>query len=371
MPSFGATTPIMGDGWVQLAGPDSPKIPLDQLSQADQELIVQFLVSSQFPSLSPPQNSEHVSSDSLSVQATAAAMVSVKQQDIITDMLDKWLVSIQEQKRISEDAAKQKDIDNMAIAYSTFRHQQDLQGDTNFPLFTVGLVIVGTGALGGGVSQAMLPNPTDSPVSFNPVNDMYAKALPSNAIDVQAQLTLVGTIYATGIQYLTVAELAAKSAETNLKPKDGDFAKGYAQNVISLIGNPGFNNYLSAIVTLQYEAGKPINEKEAKGLVSMVKVVLLASALAMLYKAEAGKMTSIEFAAMLDGKITFSEGDIRNTLIAHIRTNLSLMSPAMRENAMKALSEYFDSDPSIEALSDPAKVFGGIYSNLPRVDLKG
>lgn len=370
MPWVGGTAPILGDGWVQFGGPDSAKVFWDKLSKADQDLIIQYLLSAQNPVLIPPQTIFLSSSNDYSVSGVSATQVALQMEEtrhkIIIGMLDGWLKSIQEQADRSKKEDEKRAIEGLSIAYHTYRHEVDLQADSNFPLFAVGMIIVGTG-----IHQMMLPSSNMGGVDFNPVVDMYAKTIMPMMGDMRAELGLIGAIYAAGIQYFTLAQIASESVGKNARPKDGEFAKGYAENVVKLIGDPQFNAYLLAIVARGVPQGESLVKERLREQCAMVKVVLLSSALAMLYKSEAGKMTSLEFAAMLKGEIKFQDGDIRATLVALIRENLDEISPALKEVILGALLEYFDSDPAIEALGDPAKVFAGIYGTLPRGDLAG
>lgn len=365
MPWVGGTVPILGEGWVQFGGPDSEKIFWDKLSKADQDLVIQYLLSAQSPVLAPPQT-VFVSSGSVDGISQVALQVEEKQHQIIIGMLDGWLKSIQELAERSKKEDEKKAIEGLAIAYHTYRHEMDLQGNSNFPLFAVGMIIVGTG-----VHQLLTPVSESGKIDFNPVVDMYSKAFTPVIGDLRPELGLIGAIYAAGIKYFTMAEIASKSIGKNVRLKEGEFAKGYAENIVNLIGDPEFNAYLLAIVTRGIPPGVNLIQEQLQERMAMIRIVLLATALAMLYKSEAGKMTSLEFAAMLKGDIRFKAGDIRATLIAFIKANLNDLPPSTREVLLGGLLEYFDSDPAIDTLSDPAKVFAGIYGTLPRGDVAG
>lgn len=358
--------PVIGDGWVQFGGTGGKKIFLDQLSKADQDLIIQYLLSAQFPVLAPPQVSP-VSSDHnqvASVGGSAALKLDQARHDIITAMLDSWLDSIQKTAEQSKRSAEKKVIEKLNIAYQEFKRQDAIESDGNFPLFVVGLIIVGTG-----IHQAVLPDPTLGTVQMNPVVSMYNQVAVPVMGDMRAELGLIGAMFSAGIKYFTVAQAAAEASGDKLK--DGAFAKGYAENIIGLISSASFNQYLAAIVIRSTPKGQTLDPKRAEELVAMVKIILLSSALAMLYQVEAGKMKGAEFAGMLNRTIAFPETDIRSRLVDLIKAHLKLMNPSDKEKTIAALLQYFDGDPSIDSLADPSKVFAGLYEALPRGELSG
>ena len=294
-------------------------------------------------------------------------MVQVDQarHDIILGMLDGWLKSIREQSELNKKADEKRAIERLDTAYSTYKKSVESKQDPNFPLFAVGMIIVGTG-----IHQALLPAVENGAVPFNPVANMADKALPVMG-DMRAELGLIGAIYAAGLQYFTVAQIASATVGGKAKPSDAAFAQGYATNVIGLVTSPTFNSYLMAIVTRSLKKSD-INDRNLNDLSAIVKMILLASALTMLYKQEAGKMLSEEFAGMLNGSITFDAKDIRTKLISMINSNLEgIQSSQLKERVLSSLLEYFDTDPSMENLADPAKVFAGLYATMPRGDLGG
>ena len=365
LPWTQVTAPVIGEGWVQLGGSNGKKIYLDQLSKADQDLIIQYLLSSQFPVLTPPQAAYSSNNhQTANIEGAGALKMDQARHDIVTAMLDSWLESIQKTAEQNKRIAEKKVIEKLDLAYQEFKRQGARESDGNFPLFVVGLIIVGTG-----IHQSILPDPTLGTVQMNPVVSMYNHVAIPVMGDMRAELGLIGAMFSAGIKYFTVAQAAAEGSSEKLK--DGAFAKGYAENIIGLISSNSFNQYLMAIVVRSIPKGQTLDPKRSSELVAMVKIILLSSALAMLYQVETGKMKGAEFAGMLSGTIVFPEADIRSRLIDLIRSHLKLMNPKDREKTLTALLEYFDGDPSIDSLADPSKVFAGLYEALPRGELAG
>lgn len=361
---------ILGDGWVQLGGPGGKKVYLDQLSKADQDLVIQYLLTSQFPILAPPEIS---GGGPTSAEGEKVALVGKVQQansEMITAMLDGWLSNLRQTAEENKRAEEKKVLEKLDVAYQEFKSEAGRhpnQPDGNFPLFAVGMIIVGTG-----IHQALLPDPTMGTVEVNPVANMYAKIMPALIPDMSLQLSIVGSIFAVGVQYFTVAQVAKGSLDGGgAAPKDATFAKGYAEKMMALVGSSSFNNYLMAIVTQSVPKDKTVAPQRAAELVAMVKIILLSSSLAMLYQIEAGKMTGEEFAGMLNGTIKFDADSLKGKLVSLINGNLALLSPKDRASLLSSLLEYFDGNPSIGALAEPSKVFEGIRSTIHRGELPG
>lgn len=367
LPWTSQLAPIIGDGWIQIGGPTGQKIYLDQLSPSDQELVIQYILSAQFPVLTPPQAVGQTNSSSNSVEGATSATVAVqmqqKQSDIINAMLDAWLRSLQQIADENKRADEKRVIDKMAIAHQVNKQMEAVQPNDNFPIFAVGMIIVGTS-----IQSTMIPDPIGS-VQLNPVVNMYNQVVAPVISDINIQLGMIGAIFAAGTQYFTIAQMAAGSAEGKAPKKDIAFAKGYAENMLGLVASASFNTYLTAIVAQSVPKDTTVSPQRSIELVAMLKIILLSSALAMVYKAEAGKMTGTEFAGMLSGNIKFEAGDVRANLILQIKSNLSMISAPDREKLLSTLLEYFDNDPSIDTLSDPSKVFAGIYGDVPRGEL--
>lgn len=371
-PWVGGPVPIIGDNWVQFAGPSSPKITFDELSPAQQEVIVQYLFSMQTPLLIPPTAFNGNESLGSIAAARAALSLSNTQHEVVTQILDKWLESIKEldRERVKKDERhRAENIDNqhhfasLSAMNRLFHSGTDYDHDPNFQAFTLGLIITGMG-----VTEALLPSPNGQ-IAVNPVQDIANKSIAQIAPD----LTMAIPVFCMCVIYNTVVQNVS-AAEKSAPPKDLDFAKKYAQQMLNLIGSPQFENFLKALIISQTAKGEPLSDKRLNQLMAAVKTVLLATALAMVYIAEAGKMTSIEFNQMLEkarkGDMPFPEGDVRNALLAKINDNLDQMSPQDRETILAGLAEFFDGNPSVELLSNPTKVFGRINIPIPRGSLQ-
>lgn len=368
MPWIGANNPVFGDTWVQLNGPGSEKVQYDELSPSEQVYIVQFLLNAQTPVLIPP--SSFSAADQASISGIQAAFaVDQSKHAIITSMLDNWLITIQksydeakvsdQKKRIETDEIQRRLV-NLSEINSQYKASEVEASakDPGFSAVTLGIIITGAA-----ITQVMMPDPSGV-VSIKPVQDMAMQTIQQIAPD----LTMVIPVFCMGILYTTAAQVVSQPS-TNGEKKDFAFAKKYAENMLGLIGSASFNNFLTALVTVNIAKGTPVNEQRMDQLIATLKFILLSSSLALVYIAEAGKMTSIEFRAMLNGDVTLPEGDIRNELLEEMRGHLAMMDPAEAENILASLDSFFDDNQTLETLSSPSKVFQNLNAYLPRGDV--
>ncbi|MGK5594208.1 MAG: hypothetical protein ACSNEK_02490 [Parachlamydiaceae bacterium] len=338
----------------------------DELSPSEQKDLLEVIFASQNPVLVPPTQYS-ITDSNMGVGVVAEQ----KKHDTIISMLDTWIACVKKMAEESQKADLKRYIEGISIACSSYHRSVSPSYDPNFATFSVGVVL---GAFG--VYQAFVNSPLTQ-VAVNPVMDITTNAIPAVLGDLRAELGLVGAlmIFGFGIQYGTVAS-QAKSSEGQ-KFDERVFAKNFAEKVLSVIGSSQFNNYLAAIVSQSADDSEALSEKQQSQSIALAKLVLLASALAALYQAEAGKMTGQEFAAMIrerrrdgDDAIQFADGDSKNNFVYLIRGYLSFLDPPQVESFMESMMTYFDNDPSISTLADPAKTFAGLYSDIRRNELQ-
>ncbi len=357
MSSVGGNVPILGDGWVQLGGPTSTKQNWDELSRAEQVVVLQFLLNSQFPILTPPAA---VSGSSSPTEKIAVGDVSTRAKQAL---LDSWLDQVkkeyedwqarEERDRI-KSAARQHQIDGLASMQALYNQSPEFSERSDFSVLTLGIVITGMG-----ITEAMMVDP-GTQVGINPIQDMADKTIAQLAPD----LTMVIPVFALGIQYATTFETVGKAVKGE-PTRDLDYAKKYAENMRELVRNPVFTNYLSALITANVAKGAPVPKDRMDHLLAFLKVILLSLAMASVYKAETGGyMSSKEFQDMLNKGIEFPEGDIRFELADMIQEQLKLLSDPEKAKLLTAINSFFNSNPSVKLLTNPSKAFANFNQHL-------
>lgn len=356
-------------GITQVGSQANKVLFLDELSPSERKDLLEMIYAAQNPILIPP--SLYAISNSNDQIASIGLEIEQTKHDTIMTMLDTWIESVKKIQEETEKADLKRMIDGISIAFHSYQHSISPTLDNNFPTFSVGVVL---GAIG--VHEALLSTPLTQ-VAMNPIVDMATSAVPYVMGDMRAELGLIGTlvIFGYGLQYGAVASQAKNEAGQKFDEKS--YARNFAEQVLSTISDAQFNAYLLAIVSQSSSGSEAMTDQGKSQSIAVVKLVLLASALAALYHAEAGKMTGQEFAAMIrekkgegDDVIKFSDGDFKNNFIYLIRGYMTFLEPIQQAKFMEAMMEFFDKDPSISTLADPSKAFADMNTTLRREELQ-
>lgn len=375
MPWVGANNPVFGDTWVQLNGPDSVKIQYDELSPSEQVYIVQFLLNAQTPVLIPPTSFS--AGDQASISGIQAAFaVDQSTHAIITSMLDNWLISIQksydeakisdQKKRIETDEIQRRLV-NLSEINSQYRSSeiQASASDSELSAVAAGIMITGIA-----IAPVMIPDPTGV-VSIKPIQDMAAQTIQPLATD----LSMLIPVFCMGYMFQSVREVMAAPPKNGGEIKNLAFANQFADNMLNLMASGSFKSFLTALITSSIAKGEPVDPQRMTQLMATIKFVLLASALALVYIAEAGRMTSTEFRSMLNGDVDLPEDSKLNRLLEALRGVpgneedqglLGQMDPEEAESMLSALDAFFNDNPTLDTLSDPSKVFQNLNLYIPQ-----
>lgn len=144
--------------------------------------------------------------------------------------------------------------------------------------------------------------------------------------------------------------------------------------MLKLVASPSFSQFVRGSLVDKLNGADTLTDARKDELASILKAVLLSSALATHYKIEAGKNTSQEFLSMIRGDrnlgdIVFPDTDVRAKLIKAIQTQLdNLSDPAERSRVLEAIGEYMDTDPSTDKLLEPQSVFQDLLTTTPYAD---
>lgn len=232
--------------------------------------------------------------------------------------------------------------------------------------FVVASAILAVGAVGNPVVD-----PVQSNIATDPLKDQWAAVSPLVPSNMAAELGLIGSLFTVGIIYqATVANIAEKAGTGN-KPHKLDFAQAFAEKMLTLTGSPQFNLFVQGALVNKMNGSEALTDARKAELASLVKIVMLTSALGAYYKIEAGKNTEQEFLSMIRGDpslgdIVFPAGDVRAKLVQAIRKELNnLTDPAERTRILEAIGEYMGKDPKVDALTDPQSVFEGLLDTTP------
>lgn len=145
-----------------------------------------------------------------------------------------------------------------------------------------------------------------------------------------------------------VGNVGQKAEKANMQ-----LAEGFAKEVFKICGD----DVLLLGILSKVAGAETLPPEKRSQLIAMIKLVLTVHALALLYIAEAGKVSPQEILGMLKGEIAIPPGDLKATLVKMIKNSLQDLTPAERARTLEAVFEYLDSEPGFEKMLKPAEVF--------------
>ncbi len=209
-------------------------------------------------------------------------------------------------------------------------------------------------------------------VGANPIQDAVGTSL-ANILpqDFQEQINLTINLFVTGMIYHTMAEEVAKFGNSGNKPKDLQFAKDFAKSVIEKVGSNEVNSMLMALLVSKMEKGEPLTKSRINQFTAITKAMMIAIALALLYKVQTKWITGQEFQSMLNGEFKEPATDEEKVLVNLFKGLKATgeMSDEGWTGLIGSMFSFFDKNPSVDKLLNPLKVYSQVLMNfqLPEV----
>jgi hypothetical protein len=151
-------------------------------------------------------------------------------------------------------------------------------------------------------------------------------------------------------------------------PSEFQCATKFAQQVIQMATSP---NWIQMTVINNIPGAEKLDPKGKQELTAVLKLTMVLVALAYLYKAETGGITSQEIMdrvkGMLAGTIPLKEGSEEATLVMIMRAQLQVLDPTTKEKALTAMMTAIDNPNFVKNLgkmSDPLKAFENVFENV-------
>jgi hypothetical protein len=352
--------------------------PYESTIQASDLEVLALFYASSIPMLSPPNNQVSNTGD-LSIGAAGIAALQIEEEthNIISNMWDNYIADLRElAERDREEDLRRETVDadkagpQSAVQYFAYlmaitpteRADETGQGDTTLSIQFSDAVnqwqlVNSTGAGGasadnnsvGAVSGTattdalmlamMLNFPSSQEVTTNPVFDALSAVGPSTGLpaDYQTAAALVAALLYNGA--------ASRAMTGNVDPTassgpfhDLNFAKDFAQNVIN------------TIVTHNLEQTDPSTPEGGRN--NMVKLMLAAIALNMLFRAGYGGMEGGDLEAILAGNTADIPDEIRG-LIEQLASYINSYLPtdqASRQEWINRLTSYVNNKESVDSM---------------------
>lgn len=377
---------VNGTEGVQIPSGTTQVAPTSQTTIKKSELeAIEAAIVAGVPALVPPQN----------YIALASKLASVE-NDIINAICDNMIKAAKEmERRNHEDYIKRQTVDSdkpgpkSAAAYQTYlmsipgaEKEKEVQG-TN----TVSFVDNVNNTLANWLVNPMDPN---NNVGSYPSPSFIAGALVSSLAAVRSSIGADSAITGVNLSAGPVADALTAVGSSSGLP--GDYQAAAAM-VAALLYQGAANK--ANLDTLQNAAGKPpqtldfavnfakqilaivTKNIEGNGMAGtqndMIKTMLSAIAINLVYRAGYGGMTGIDMAALLnDPKAVASLPDAIRDVVASLVGVANLYLPpagsAKRDDVIARLSKYVDSKASVDSMLETTKLLAGLLENIKPTD---
>ncbi len=214
-------------------------------------------------------------------------------------------------------------------------------------------------------------------VAVNPVQNAAAEILPLVPQSVQEQVTLAINFFAVGLINFANAEAIGHQLKSGGEPPTSrEAVLAFANSVIDKVNSNEVNYFLMALLVNNVQKGE-ITPGDVSHLTRVVKVAMIAVALAALYKFEAGEMSGQEFADLLAGKMKPRSDEEKELvkLLQEIYGEGVASQDGEYESqwgsVLDGLVSFILSKPSVEDLTDQSQIWQRLGTFLQSPEQRG
>lgn len=273
------------------------------------------------------------------------------QHEIVSTMLDKWQESIEQ----VNDDKREEELDKIRLGLNelfrpTASTLASKDNDSAAIAAATAVAIIMTIVVSGFGVSALSTVPGTEMTNGLANAAIAAELVPSN---MAAELGLIGAMYAAAIFYPALAMTIGAAGGEATKVIDYEFAKNYAEQVINTLLNPAFDSFVIASVKTKSPNAANMTTEQLARMALIVKLSMLITSLSLLYKTETGGLTSQEIAAMLQGKMNFPPGDVRERIVSMVKMLLGELPETDRARLLEGFFTYIDSKPKLKDLLNP------------------
>lgn len=382
----GSYSQIAGGSSVQpVTGPTStagPKAKIgfssqDSISASELAALAMMLTSNaQYPILFPPADPNNVGSIGSVQNGSSIVQLSNQYHKACMSVLDSWSESIQKQAdaakafekspaHLAKIDATRKDNLRLLDSVKDYADQMKTDGQTQGLGALTGALMI-TGAFLGVIATGIVVASTKFIESVSPqVNfavNLATQATANLSDDFRAQLGLIGA-WAMGslMNFSTIETIADK--QSGKAVDDKLLAEKYGLKTMELINSNQLNLFIEGMLANRTENGKPITEERKSELSAVLKLIMLGSALAAIYKSKTGKITGQEFSDLINGKMK-PDGDLEKQIVATIKDLIEQLNPSEKDKVLYALADYMESDPKLKNFFDVGNTFDDVNETL-------
>jgi len=280
------------------------------------------------------------------------------EQQIILSLLDKWVEAEAQRAEQVREEIKQLDLQHYELMQQILRQyiEKTIQKQEAMTQPGLGIVLAAfaMGPLLLTTVQALFPALSGSAaVTISAI----PAALQPELIALVSGLLATVTAWATTI----AMSLATKAGGDTPQQLALDGAKAFALALASFITNPRFDQLIAARLDHAIQSGL-IDGERAKIIAATLKMSLLLTALALLYKAQSGGLTAQELRGIIDGSVTVEEDNFLATLAKLFNEQLQNIPEEVREQLLNELLSPYDHEPPLNELVDPITTFIALWN---------
>ncbi len=208
----------------------------------------------------------------------------------------------------------------------------------------------------GGVISAPTPTlPTDD------ITKTIQSIAPTASEEMNVSMQMVAQAASQMACYFCIPvliQMLGNNADLPEKEVSIKTVRAYVLTLISMLGTTEFEALLAQIATKNVANPASITEDRLKSWIAVMKVALLVNCLAALEKIEIGHLTADGLMSMLLGNTAIPPGDyLRALIIKLFREQFKLIPESERDKFLQNICMYYEKNPEIESLLNPAKSF--------------
>lgn len=215
------------------------------------------------------------------------------------------------------------------------------------------------------------------------MKDTFQQFAPLFPPDVAGASSLIAALFGTSLVYSAAASSIGSSAKGE-KSSPEEMAIKFSKEVVQFLQNEVLSNFLIGSMVNKMEGTNKMSDARKQELVVTIKVILLATAIGAIYKANTQWITGQEFLDLIDGKMHLTKTDPKTGEIEYLLSkdsvlelqklipliqgelmNLKNASPGEYQKLRAALAQYMDSRPSYDRLFDINDSVSSVFQTAP------
>lgn len=278
-----------------------------------------------------------------------------------------FLNSLTPVDRLEEIQSNQNYTLRVGLANGLENYQQSVNsGDAGDVPFVAACFVIGASFIGD--FTPILNTVSTGQLVINPqitfVKDTISQFQMMIPSDCRAELGLIGALFMTGaINYAETANVV--SAAKGAKHDDKTLAKNYAEKIIELARSNVLDGFIGGMLVDKMEGSEKMSSERKSQLISIFKIIVLATAIGALYTADTKWITGKEFADLLKGDLKVDPDSQLSILAQLINLELSKLPDDESLQMKAALFAYMDTHPSYKNFFDVKYAFEGVAQTLP------